>query len=156
MEGDDTQAVIDAVEKAFAGVTLGKGIGLYQGHAIDGHMPEEHCLKMRERDEKDDWHAIAPEELECHSSSLSFFDPLGMRFHLPAYLIGTLQHEISSDVMAFQLTHLTDYSRNQFSLLNPEQRAAVRTFLQWALTEEDYLLDIELVNEALNDYWTAP
>lgn len=79
------------ISEAFAGVRLGKGVGLEEGQAIDGYADEETRARYRARDEKEDWSRIPAKRLIDWSSSLSFFDPAGMRFHLPAFLMADLQ-----------------------------------------------------------------
>jgi hypothetical protein len=71
------------------------------------------------------WHEAESAELlnKC-SSSLSFFDDEGMRFHLPAYLIADLNGEYRFG-MAFALTQSSEIDE-QFWLLNQDQREAVR------------------------------
>lgn len=81
------QQVCQAIESAFAGVTLGNGIGLQEAQGLDDYADEATCAAYRATDEKDDWHRLSTETLNRCSSSLSFFDPEGMRFHLPAFLL---------------------------------------------------------------------
>ncbi|WP_348642383.1 DUF6714 family protein [Rhizobium sp. ERR 922] len=72
-----------AIRDAFAGATLDKGPGKMQ--ALDDYASNEVRAACRADDEKGGWTAIAPEILNKHSSSPSFFDAKGMRCHLPAY-----------------------------------------------------------------------
>src|SRR4029434_9253486 len=90
----------------------------------------------RANDEKDDWHRIPTEALNCCWSSLSFFDAEGMRFHLPAYLIAELRGDYDC-CMTFCLTRICDHRVNQFALLSPAQRAAVKPFLLHILDDPD-------------------
>jgi len=74
------------IEKAFAGVVLGNGIGLHEAQAIDDYQPSTIQKKLRQKDEKESWKRLEPNELQQCYSSLCFFDTKGMRFHLPAYM----------------------------------------------------------------------
>ena len=44
--------VVRAIEAAFDGVTLGRGVGLRQGQGLDEHEDDGTCAAYRERDEK--------------------------------------------------------------------------------------------------------
>lgn len=134
-----------AIRDAFAGVTLGDGIGLGEAQALDDYASNEVRAACRADDEKSDWTAIAVEVLNQHSSSPSFFDAEGMRFHLPAYLIadldGVYEHEF--------VYHLGGPSE-KFSLLTPLQRSAVELYLRAICERENrasYQCDIKRVLE---------
>ena len=150
------ESLCQTIREAFAGVTLGGGVGLQHAQGIDDYEPAATCAHFRANDEKDDWSRIPVEELNRCNSSLSFFDAEGMRFHLPAFLIADLQG-LYRFGMAFSLTHLSDYSIGQFALLTPQQRMAVRAFLLQIAEAEDYEFERPQILRALNDYWiTAP
>src|SRR5436190_8367262 len=97
------QEVCRAIEAAFAGVTLGGGVGLQEAQGLDDYADDETRAAYRADDEKDDWHRIPAEALQRCNSSLSFFDAEGMRFHLPAYLLADLRDDYGFG-MAFCLT----------------------------------------------------
>jgi len=126
------QAIITQIKAAFANVRLEDGVGLRQAQGIDDYQSDETCRALRQRDEKEDWQKIPVKELEDCYSSLSFFDAKGMRFHLPAFMIADLEGSYGPGAR-FILTHLNDYTREQFSLLSSEQRAAVAAYLTWLL-----------------------
>lgn len=146
------QEVARVIETAFAGVTLGGGVGLQEAQGLDDYADAETCAAYRANDEKDDWHRITAEELQHCNSSLSFFDAEGMRFHLPAYLLADLRGDYGFD-MAFCLTLTSDYDR-YFRLLSEAQRGAVRAFLLHILDDPDYEHDRPHVLHALDGYWT--
>ncbi len=65
--------ISNQIAEAFSGVVLGNGIGLYEAQAFDDYEPDEMVKKYREKDEKEDWKLLHPEELQkCHSSLSSF------------------------------------------------------------------------------------
>ena len=84
------QEVSNHIRAAFHGATLGNGIGLLQGQALDDYRDEATQKAYRERDEEDDWERIPFQALNRCNTSLSFFDAEGMRFHLPAFMIAEL------------------------------------------------------------------
>lgn len=146
------QEVGRAIEAAFAGVTLGGGVGLQEAQGLDDYADDETRAAYRATDEKDDWHRIPAEELQRCNSSLSFFDAEGMRFHLPAYLLADLRDDYGFG-MAFCLTHGSDYDR-YFRLLSVTQRRAVTAFLRHILDDPDYEHDRPHILHALEGYWT--
>ena len=85
--------ISSVIEKAFFCVKLGSGVGLFEGQALDDYESEEEQKRKRERDEEEDWRRIEAKHLNACHSSLSFFDPLGMRFHLPAFICCELRGE---------------------------------------------------------------
>jgi hypothetical protein len=147
------QKVCQAIETAFAGVTLGGGIGLHEAQGLDDYAHAASCAAYRATDEKDDWHRIPAEALRHCNSSLSFFDAEGMRFHLPAYLLADLRGEYGFG-MEFCLTSLSHHNIRQFALLSPEQRAAVRAFLMFMLDDRDHELHRLDIVRALAEFWT--
>ena len=144
--------VIEKIRKAFANVTLEDGIGLKQAQGLDDYEDESTCAKYRESDEKEDWSKFSPNELASCHSSLSFFDPKGMRFHLPAFLIAELEGTIfmSTD---FYLTQLDDFKISKLTLLSAEQKRAVEAFLWEILKDETFEYRWGEISTALEDYW---
>ena len=146
------QEVCRVIEAAFAGVTLGGGVGLQEAQGLDDYADAATCAAYRAGDEKDDWHRISAGALCRCNSSLSFFDAEGMRFHLPAYLVADLRGDYGFG-MAFCLTQISDYDR-YFRLLSDAQRKAVRSFLLHILDDRDYEFDWPHILRALDEYWT--
>ena len=143
------------IEKVFADVKLGDGIGLFEAQGLDDYADAETCARYRASDEKHDWRRIASEALRQCNSSLSFFDAEGMRFHLPRYLIAELRGEYGFG-MNFCLSHSYLASPEKFDLLNSQQRIVVRQFLLHKLHDPDDALDRPHIVRALDDYWTWP
>lgn len=122
-----------AVREAFAGVTLGGGVGLSEAQALDDYANNEVRAACRAGDEKNDWAAISVEDLNRHSGSPAFLDAEGMRFHLPAYMTadldGDYRHEFAPYLCRCQ---------EKFSLLTLLQRNAVEAYLR-AISETENL-----------------
>ena len=55
--------LIHTIQQAFSGVTLGNGIGLSEGNAIDDYAPAEERARCRKQDEQTHWHKIPVELL---------------------------------------------------------------------------------------------
>jgi len=145
--------IIESIKTAFRDVKLGDGIGLWEAQAIDDYKSEDVQRKKREADEKDDWLSFTPDILQrCHSS-LSFFDANGMRFHLPAFIIGSLKGEVDDPV--FHLSQLDDCARSKLTALSDEQRNAVVKYLGWCLESEEFECEHPVIQLALDEYWTT-
>lgn len=153
--GKEALKLCALIEAAFLGVTLGSGVGLFQAQGLDDYADEVTCAAYREKDEKDDWRRISAEDLNCCHSSLSFFDAEGMRFHLPAFLILDLQGGDRMG-MTFPLAHAAVVDQTKFSLLSPEQRLSVRSYLLFLLSDPDEAFDHPHIQHALDHYWVCP
>ena len=129
------QRVLNMIRAAFAGVVLGEGVGLRQGQGLDDYAGAQTLASLRAQDEKHDWSTILVDDLDRCYSSLSFFDPDGMRFHLPAYLVAG--------------------AASRFDTLSPAQREAVREFLLLRLSDPHQEFVHPMIEAALHDYWTA-
>ena len=146
-----TARVSKEIVSAFSGVSLGKGIGLWEAQAIDDYQTEEVQNKERERDEKEDWSTLESSVLQrCHSS-LCFFDADGMRFHLPAFILASLKGEVDDPI--FQLTLLDEYGISRFASLSDEQRSAIIVYLTWCIENDEYEFERPNIETSLNDYW---
>lgn len=145
--------IADQIRVAFRGVTLGDGVGLREGDGMDDNADEMTLALYRSADEKEKWDRILPSQLNEARCALSYFDPQGMRFHLPAYLIADLRGEYRFG-MACELTGLGHPRRNQFELLNDEQRQSVRAFLLHILEDPDYRYEWDDIRAALVQDWT--
>lgn len=152
----DISSVDQLIRDAFCGVTLEDGVGLLQGQEIDAYSDIKTQLAARDRDEKQDWTHIPPDLLNAAHSSLSFFDPKGMRFHLPAYLIADLAGKLHQDIV-FHLAHADHDARSRFSALTENQRHAVHQFLLVHLAmiaEPNYEFAHSSVQQAIAEYWS--
>ncbi|WP_315982938.1 DUF6714 family protein [Aliamphritea spongicola] len=145
------QSVEKEVTAAFAGVTLGAGIGLWEAQAIDDYACEDIRRSNREKDQKTDWKLLDYDDLQrCHSS-LSFFDAEGMKFHLPAYIIGSVREKVDDPL--FHLIQLDEFSLSKLESLSNMQRQSVVLYLQWCLEQDTYSFDHISIRRALQEYW---
>ena len=145
------EQLIEKIESAFLGVVLGDGVGLYEAQALDNYESDEVQKKQREKDEKLDWRVIPTIELQYCHSSLSFFDSKGMAFHLPAYIVGSINGEIDDPI--FHLTHLSEHVELKLDSLNIIQKKVVKEYLTWCLTEDEYQFEHASIQNALDKYW---
>ncbi len=151
---DKKKQLIKNIHTAFKNVKLEDGIGLREAQGLDNRLSKEECEQLREKDEKNDWHKIPVLDLYKCSSSLSFFDAKGMRFHLPQLMLYYLdvfeEEELALDKkgklkgygcpdIVFDLSYKieTPNQLKRFSALNIEQIQCVLHFLEYLLGEEN-------------------
>lgn len=147
--------VVELIQSAFRGVSLGDGVGLRQGRGLDDYADSRTLAEYRAQDERQDWSAIPFDDLVHYSDTLAFLDAEGMRFHLPAFLIADIQGD--GPEIVFHLTYAANEGDSRFDLLNPAQRQAVREFLLLKLTQLDEPsreFEAPLIENALEKYWT--
>lgn len=144
-------ALRQAIDRAFADVQLGDGIGLYEAQGIDDYASEEDCAGYRAKDEKSDWRRIKLEDLNRCNSSLSFFDATGMRFHLPAFMRADLGENVDFDLI-YHLALSSQIEEKQ-ALLNDDQRAVVIEYLKLKLDDDYHSHEWDAIFDALLGYW---
>jgi hypothetical protein len=145
--------VANLVRDAFSGVTLGNGVGLWQGQALDDYADKQTIAASRFRDEKANWSKISVDDLNRSQSSLCFFDAEGMRFHLPAFLLAELEGKLWNGVI-FHLTTLDDYAKSKLTALSAAQRNAIREFLLLFMDDPDFTFEKPLIERAIDEFWT--
>ena len=145
------EEIILKIQKAYQGVLLEGGVGLWEGQAIDDYDVGVNRAQAREKDELYNWELISKEDLNYCESSLSFFDPRGIKFHLPAYLILELNKESESAVgIIFKLTN-SNYE--MFELLDKPQKNVVKEFLYYILQDKNYWYEKEEIENSLFVFW---
>lgn len=140
------------IRDAFEGVSLGDGVGLYQGQGIDDHDSAEVCQSLRLGDEKDDWQRITSDDLNKCYSSLSFFDAAGMRFHLPAYLLAEIDGDFKFD-LAMDFIDMSDHKMQQYSLFTSQQKGVIADYLRSIQDQPGHWLDVHKIDFALECFW---
>lgn len=143
------------ISNAFAGVTLGNGVGLCETHALDDYEDQATCAASRACDEKQDWRGLPSKYLTGDRGGLAFFDAEGMRFHLPAFLLAELETGDLS-MMAHYLSHLSDHVCWQLSLLSEPQRQAVRAWLHAHLEDTADPSEHLTIRRSLDGFWSEP
>lgn len=147
--------LIKEIRTAFKDIQLEDGIGLWEGQGLDDYAGEEEILKLRLKDERNNWDNIPYEDLAYGRSSLSFFDAKGMRFCLPKFLIFDILSDeifknkgVSSPDVIFTLGYNLndDYQKSRFSLLDIKQIKTIINFMDYKVekiisTDNEYTTD---------------
>ena len=159
------------IRKAFRGVSRQGGVSLHETDAIDDYLDEAGCAAARALDTDRDWTQLKPEDL-CDGrlqAANCFFDPIGYRYHLPAYLMCWLDgHADRSGSTVFSgflwgwadmhptedLTESTSHYRERLDLLNAAQRYVVARFIKHlAQVDPDSMNWRTDAQKALANYW---
>ncbi|MCP2026741.1 hypothetical protein L1276_001885 [Flavobacterium sp. HSC-32F16] len=135
------EELIAKIQIAFKDVKLEDGIGLWEAQGIDDYADAKTMLELRKKDERENWNAISDEDIYFCSSSLSFFDPKGMRFCLPKFLIFDILEQTivdgkefySVDVVFTLGYNLEEHQKTRFSLLDRTQKECIICYLKYKL-----------------------
>lgn len=158
------RGLLRQIEDAFSGVKLGEGVSLHETVVIDLYGTCQERRAARVPDEKHDWRKLVGDPELTRLCGLSFYDAIGLRFHLPAYLtlaVSDPNCEDSGQVIAnllFTLTHLPEFNRERFAILSDPQRTCIREVLKYLRHVYD-LPDngplIAQLDEAIEGYWAS-
>lgn len=158
---DIRQAIIDGIEHAFRGVQRGRGITLHQARVLDDYGTPEDEAEARTQDADTRWQDVPDLWIEEFGDTLSFFDPEGFHYYIPAFMIWALRHYDTSEsfagraaVYAFGVNPLAQGNTERFQLFDRHQARAVARFLDYfAHHADDDHADAETAQRALDAYW---
>jgi hypothetical protein len=81
------QELIAEIVAAFDGVEREDGITIHEALAIDDYKSAEEQLAARGLDTEQRWQDVPAEAIVACDSALSFLDPKGFRYYLPAFMV---------------------------------------------------------------------
>lgn len=131
------QDMIDEIAAAFAGVSRDGGVSLHQAEVKDDYGSRDEELAARELDTDATWLEVPEEDIAGHWDILSFLDPIGFRYYIPAYMVWTLDNldSNSADATVSALTQPVckkpDHVQyRKYAIFSDSQRKAIGHFLQ--------------------------
>ncbi len=136
-------AVIEQIRRAFAGVSRAGGVSLHEAAVIEAYGSGVERAQARLLDRDTDWQEIRDEDIENYDGVVFHFDPIGLRYHLPAYMIWSLRNYATSDSMSVDTTifmlHIGgedsgNYHMERYALMDQDQSRAIAAFL-WFMVE---------------------
>ena len=149
--------VVAAIRAAFSGVDRENAISLHEGRVIDLHGSADERAGARSLDVELIWEQVPPKHIERFSSALSFLDPKGFRYYIPAYMIWTLDANARGGTSChstfFHLECLDErdrYNLHRLQLLNDDQRRSIALFLLYFSTDRYYGDD---ARKAVQRFW---
>ena len=148
-------ALRQELSSSFGAVSLDTGITISEAD-LEGIVPHPSAPHPRELDTECTWRELAPAKLEAMQAGLSFLDPLGVRFYLPAYLdLAVKQYEADTCSVIDSIMNLLVLNepalKNRVALLDAQQRDAVREFLRFVRDFDVWGYQSEA--EAALQYW---
>lgn len=151
----NTEDLIAVIEDAFKDVVLDDGIGLLEADGIDDRKSNDELAALRAQDEKNDWKSMSDDYIGKGWCSIHFYDPKGMRFYLPAYMIADIKGNYKNDLY-FALIELDQLSKkHQFSLFNAKQRNAVKLYLEYYIANDSCGYKHDEVRNSITSFWGA-
>jgi hypothetical protein len=155
------EALINQIKNAFTGVDRKGGVSLHEADVIDDKGSLQERIRARQLDAEHKWEDVPEADIERYDWILSFLDPIGFRYYLPAYMIWTLRHYANSESMSVDSTiyaldygdHFREFAMKRFLLFDRAQKEAVCTFLRFMVKEAAGLADETAATSALNRYW---
>lgn len=126
------------LRESFADVNRAGGISLHQTDVIDAYGSADAMQAAALLDSDSHWTQVKDEWLEtfCHSGGLGFFDAIGLRYYLPAYLDWFIRkgdssnHELSQILMhKLQAAYVGNQTFED--IFTPEQIAVIKLFLTY-------------------------
>ncbi len=161
----EIEALLSEIELAFGDVgDEGTPYLALAGEASDGsYFPEMLCILSR-HELRGDWREIPHCLLDACACCLSFVEPLGYRFLLPAYMRFSLLNNGAPDMVANLAASedLLDYQLNYFSFFNERQLEAVNHFMHWHRQNDGvslslgWLLPWEMAAYLAQDEYSSP
>ena len=162
---DMGENLIAEIRSAFAGVSIKGGITLTEAYAIDNYEDAATRSRARAQDTYTDWTKIDVCRLDPGQSALSFIDPIGFRFHLPAYMCRIIKQQTTHQLSGFlDLERLlptfqiaNDYGKRMTAEFDQAQFAACARFLIYVAEEQftresEYCEDTERLAKDMYDY----
>ena len=142
-------ALIRKITVAFDGVAREDGVTLHEAMVIDDYGSPAELAEARARDTEDQWQNVPENDIRFSDAVLSFLDPKGFHYYLPAYMVWYLRNidnegpDYWSNTFSSVIFHLTyqmdieDYTASKFQLFTPAQLSATGHFLEFDVEREE-------------------
>ena len=147
----DAKNLADQITEAFKGVTLDDGMSLQEANYLDA--PTAEGLQTRHLGERNSWEAVCSDQLRI--SGLGGFwhlDKLGLKFHLPAFMIADLQGKLEC-CLPYKLYNRSQQRDDLAGMLDPGQKDAVIAYLNLCLRWDIYENEEPQIGDSLDTFW---
>ena len=141
-------ALIEDFNVVFDGVSRENGVSLSEAWVIDDRGSDEERQAARNEDTETRWQDVPEKDIAYGYSCLSFFDEIGFRYYIPAYIVWYLRHMDDEDPksLIFQsntpawITYalspsgsgeIETYYLSRFEMFTPEESKAIAHFLEF-------------------------
>jgi hypothetical protein len=152
--------IVALVRQAFAGTVRRGGLSLREADVLRRQGTAYEKAKARVLDDDLEWKQVPFEDLQ-QFPVLSFLDPVGFRYYLPAFMVWVLTEaeRIDPTVLVTLLSALARTERkgaqadSQYALLDKQQSETVALFLEYVMEHHPDEAVWSLAQEALESYW---
>ncbi len=152
------ESLIALIRHTFSEVRLGKGTTIHEADLEGAYTDPAVRDHARSKDMEERWEDVPDWKLEHHASAISFLDPEGWRFYLPALMVWSLRfwrttERTTADAVINSLTlseAFPQWSRDRYQTLNLPQSATVLRFLKFF----DAFSPGDEPRTALASYWS--
>ncbi len=90
-------ALIEEITAAFDGVSREDGVTLHEATVLDDYGSLEERAEARKQDTEDNWQDVPEEDIRFTDAVLSFLDPKGFHYYIPAYVVWYLRNIDNED-----------------------------------------------------------
>jgi hypothetical protein len=149
------------IEVAFGNVHRDGGITLHQTHVLDEYGGPDAMAEAAAQDPEQRWQDIQEDKLARLDGAFPFFDAIGYRFHIPAYLRVYARHLVDHDgaipgsgLWWYSLDGGEFYRNKHYARLDDAQRTTIADFLR-AITELGAAEEACDASRFLDAYWGA-
>ncbi len=144
-------ALIEEITVAFDGVSREDGVTLHEATVIDDYGSPAERAEAWALDTENIWQDVPEADIRLTDAVLSFLDPKGFHYYIPAYMIWYLRNidnedpnywSNTFDSVVFHLTYKIDeddYVSSKFQLFTLAQSKAVANFLLFDVEREEAL-----------------
>jgi hypothetical protein len=154
------EQLISDIETAFFEVERGEGMTLFEGD-LEGAGSEADLRFARARDTYATWRDIPDHVIDRYFSALSFLDPQGFRYYIPAFMRFALRHyqDSTSPAIDYAIYHLgqrsvqREHKEARFTVLDESQTGVICRFLRFMAEYTDGNADEAAARQALEGYW---
>lgn len=163
LAAEERVALLAEIEAAFDGVSREGGVSLHETEAIDLYKGDEARQAARRLDTESRWQDVPHADLAevCGVGGISFFNPIGWRYYLPAYMTwwlsgGETSKSFAAECLLYSLTlskELAAYQLGRYTSLGPRQVAVVTRFLRFVERFAEYESSQQDARLALAKYW---
>ena len=154
-------AVIRQIEIAFDGVDRKFGVSLHEACVIDDYGSKWEQMKARMTDTEWRWQDVPEADIARYFWILSFLDPIGFRYYMPAYMLFTLKNYLHTDSMSTDATiyslglsdSFREHTMERFNLFTRPQSEATYAFPRFMANYSCGRADDDAARKALEQYW---
>jgi hypothetical protein len=154
--------LVAEIERAFADVAREDGVTLHEADVIDDYGSAKQRIEARKLDTDTRWQDVPDDLIERSPSILSFLDPKGLRYYIPAYMRWSLRYLNRSESVTIDFTiytfdpgedkELSDWHLERYQIFNADQSRAIARYLRFMAEEADWC-DDRVARLALERYW---